>query len=282
MVPACDYDEIGYWSEVKLDIIRKYAAAYSSILYNQKSPCFHHCYIDAFAGAGTHVSKSSGAYIDGSPTNALKIEPPFKEYFFIDLNKMKVESLEQIAEGRSDVHIYHGDCNKVLLDQILPKVSYENYKRGLCLLDPYGLHLDWEVLFEIGQMKSVEIFLNFPVCDMNRNVLWRKPEKVSEERVERMNKFWGDDSWRKVAYKESKQMSLFGDKEIEKESNDVIAEAFRRRLIEVAGFEKVPTPIAMRNSHNAIVYYLFFASQKPVAGKIVKDIFSKYESRQGV
>jgi hypothetical protein len=26
------YDEIGYWSEVKLDIIKKYAAAYSKIL----------------------------------------------------------------------------------------------------------------------------------------------------------------------------------------------------------------------------------------------------------
>jgi len=26
------FDEIGYWSELKLDIVRKYAAAYSTIL----------------------------------------------------------------------------------------------------------------------------------------------------------------------------------------------------------------------------------------------------------
>ncbi len=26
------YDEIGYWSEIKLDIIREYAAVYSKIL----------------------------------------------------------------------------------------------------------------------------------------------------------------------------------------------------------------------------------------------------------
>jgi len=35
----------------------------------------------------------------------------------------------------------------------------------------------------------------------------------------------------------------------------------------------------MRNSTNSIVYYLFFAGQQPVASKIVKDIFSKYEKR---
>jgi hypothetical protein len=31
-------DEIGPWSEVKLDIIRRYAVEYSKILSNQKEP----------------------------------------------------------------------------------------------------------------------------------------------------------------------------------------------------------------------------------------------------
>lgn len=56
-------DEIGYWSEIKLDIIREYAAAYSRILTAQKSPTLYHIYIDAFAGAGLHVSKSTGEFI---------------------------------------------------------------------------------------------------------------------------------------------------------------------------------------------------------------------------
>ncbi len=38
-------DEIGPWSEIKLDILRDYAAPYSRIL---KSNGFHHGYIDAF------------------------------------------------------------------------------------------------------------------------------------------------------------------------------------------------------------------------------------------
>lgn len=37
----------------------------------------------------------------------------------------------------------------------------------------------------------------------------------------------------------------------------------------------------MRNSNNAIVYYLYFASHRPVAEGIVRDIFAKYRERGG-
>ena len=50
------FDQVGYWSEVKLDIIKEYATAYSIILSAQKKPALEHIYIDAFAGAGVHVS----------------------------------------------------------------------------------------------------------------------------------------------------------------------------------------------------------------------------------
>lgn len=58
--------------------------------------------------------------------------------------------------------------------------------------------------------------------------------------------------------------------------------AFRDRLKEVAGFFCVPDPVPMRNSKNAVIYYLFFASQKPVAERIVTDIFNKYRGRGAV
>ncbi|MBI4482794.1 MAG: hypothetical protein HY652_07885 [Acidobacteria bacterium] len=58
----------------------------------------------------------------------------------------------------------------------------------------------------------------------------------------------------------------------------MIAEAFQKRLRKVAGFGWVPAPIAMKNTKGAVVYYLFFASHKPVAAHIVEDIFDKYRS----
>lgn len=275
------YDEIGYWSEIKLDIIKDYAAAYSHILSSQKKPSLYHIYIDAFAGAGKHISKKTGAFVLGSPMNALLIKPHFREYHFIDLDKQKIASLEEIAGSRQDVHIYHGDCNHVLLENVLPKAAYKDYRRALCILDPYGLHLNWKVIHTAGQMRSIEIFLNFPVADMNRNVLLRKPDEVSTDQIKRMNRFWGDESWRQDTYLPSKQIKLFGDADLEKVSNEKVAEAFRKRLIKVAGFGNVPKPIAMRNTQNAVVYYLFFASHKPVAADIIKDIFKKYKNRRG-
>ena len=274
------YDEIGYWSEIKLDIIKEYASAYSRIITSQTAPQFYHLYIDAFAGPGKHISKNTGKFVPGSPENALLVSPPFREYHFIDLDKQKIESLENMAGTRGDIYIYHGDCNYVMLDSVFPRAMYEDYRRALCILDPYGLHLNWEAIAKAGQMKSVEIFLNFPVADINRNVLWRKPENVSPFQIERMNRFWGDDSWRKEAYIASPQMQLFGNSEKEKASNEAIADAFRTRLKKVAGFQNVPKPIAMRNTQNAIVYYLFFASHKPVAENIVQDIFNKYKNRR--
>ena len=67
------FDEIGNWSEVKLDIINEYASAYSRILSAQTKLTFYHIYIDAFAGAGLHISKETGELIQGSPLNALQV-----------------------------------------------------------------------------------------------------------------------------------------------------------------------------------------------------------------
>lgn len=273
------FGEIGYWSEIKLDLIKEYAVAYSTILSAQKKPSLSHVYIDAFAGSGVHRSKSSGEFVLGSPTNALLVKPPFREYYFIDLNEQKVAALEKLAKERKDVHIHHGDCNRVLLDSVLPQVKFEAYRRALCILDPYGLHLEWKVIAEAGRMRSVEIFLNFPVADINRNVLWRNRQGVTAEQIRRMNAFWGDESWNQIAYAPSPQEDMFGPPVEEKASNETVAEAFRKRLKDVAGFSNVPKPIAMRNSQNAVVYYLYFASHKPVAANIVRDIFTKYRDK---
>ena len=272
------FEEIGYWSEVKLDIIRKYAKAYTTVLSKKAGLSFS--YVDGFAGMGVHVAKETGDYVAGSPMNALKITPPFSEYFLVDLDGDKVDQLRGLPQvrGRSNVHVIHGDCNRVLLEEVFPRVRYKDYRRGLCLLDPYGLHLDWEVIRTAGKMGSIEIFLNFPIMDMNRNALWHRPEKASAAGIARLTAFWGDDSWRDAAYR--KEATLFGDQDV-KLGNHEVVNAFRKRLHDVAGFQQVLEPMPMRNSNNAVVYYLFFASQKSVASKIVKDIFAGYRNRRG-
>src|SRR3990172_8723949 len=94
------------------------------------------------------------------------------------------------------------------MEKVFPRAKYEAYRRALCLLDPYGLHLNWEIILTAGQMKSIEIFLNFPIADMNRNVLRHNIEEVDPKQIARMNAYWGDESWRDAAY--DGKRNLFG------------------------------------------------------------------------
>lgn len=272
-------DEVGVWSELKIEIIRKYARSYTTILTNSSRFPLVPIYVDGFAGAGRHRSKSTGEIIKGSPMEALAVQPPFRHFHFIDLDEQRVAALEKIADGRGDTTIWHGDCNVILQDKVFPRILSSGANRALCILDPYGVHLDWRVLQAAGQSGHIEIFLNFATGDMQRNVFRRDPSKASVESLERMNRFWGDDSWKSLIY--ASQPGLFGTmEEKDRQSIERLLAAFRSRLKDVAGFGFVPEPVPMKNSKGAVIYHLFYASPKTTGGqlgeKIVRDILDKY------
>ncbi len=266
-----DLDVVGYWTEIKLQILQEYAKAYAQVLQNQRS-IKHVAYIDGFAGAGAHVSKRSGELIAGSPTRALSIQPSFSHYYFVEMDAGRAKRLNNLGD-HENVTVHHGDCNEVLLQKVFPKCRYEDFRRALCLLDPYDLNPNWEVVKTAGTMRSIEIFLNFMIMDANMNVLKRNPNSVAADQALRMTKFWGDESWRALAYKT--EQGLFGPIE-EKTSNESVIEAYRERLKNVAGFKFVPRPLPMCNSTGAVVYYLFFASHNSTGNRIAEYIFKKY------
>jgi len=266
-------DIVGSWTEIKLQILQEYAKAYAQVLKNQ--PAIKHvAYIDGFAGAGAHISKESGDQIAGSPARALSIEPRFSHYHFVEMIAARVKLLRDIG-NQPDVTVYPGDCNEVLLQKVFPLCRYEDFRRALCLLDPYELNPNWEVVETAGKMHSIEIFLNFMIMDANMNVLWKNPDSVAPDQALRMTKFWGDNSWRVAAYRQ--EQGLFGPIE-EKAPNESIVAAYRKRLKEVAGFKYVPEPLPMRNTRGAVVYYLFFASQNLTGNRIAEHIFKKYRN----
>ena len=269
------FDDIGVWSEVKLNIIEEYAKPYIDII--RKSNLKAH-YIDGFSGAGIHTHKDSGDLVFGSPLRVLALPKLFDTYHFIDLNGDKADYLKQLCDNKFpniEVDIRKADCNEHLME-LLPTFSRKNYDRLFCLLDPYGLHLQWKVIQEMGAMGIVDLMLNFPIMDINRNAIWKNQDNITAEGIKRMNAFWGDETWRDVAYKESSQLEMFGAPSQEKQDNKIISNAFRDRLIEHGEFKYVPKPIPLKNSKNAAVYYLFFASQNKIADKIATYLFKKY------
>lgn len=271
--PASDLklDAVGRWSELKLEILGEYAAYYTNILRNSSTYPLRPVYVDGFAGAGDHATKATGNIIDGSPRKALNVSPPFAELHFVERDPARATQLRQIAAGRENVEVWEDDANDVLLRRIFPSVFGDRNNRALCFLDPYGLHLDWNVLQAAGRSQHAEIFLNFATLDMERNVFRKNTDKVAPVDLARMKRFWGDDTWREHVY--DANPGLFEVME-EKASGASarVAQSFAERLKTHAGFGYVPDPVPMRNSRGAILFYLFFAAPATKGGRIGKDI----------
>jgi hypothetical protein len=51
-----------------------------------------------------------------------------------------------------------------------------------------------------------------------------------------MTKFWGDGSWKQIAYAEHPQGNLFTKPDVVKQSNEAVVQAFQGRLKNAAGF----------------------------------------------
>ena len=212
---------------------------------------------------------------------ALHTKPPFHEYHFIDSEAARAKQLRDLAGPRSDVFTYSDDCNSVLLGSVFPRADFSKYERALCLLDPYNIDLTWQVIEAAGKSRSIEIFMNFMIMDINRNALRKDPDKSIASKVAQMTRLWCDESWKEAGYDQIP--NLFEQLVPHKVTNERFAEAFRQRLEQKAGFKFVPKPMPMKlTNSNTVIYYLYFASQKEAGMDIVNDIFNKYRAKQGL
>ncbi len=271
-------EAIGLWTEIKLHIIREYAAAYTTIL-KEKPWCKGYAYIDAFAGMGQFVSKNDrNRLIVGSPLNALNIPNKFTEYHFIDIDPEKIANLKELTADRPErktINFYVGDANEQVVREILPHFQYDSFKRALCILDPYGVDIEWQTIAAIAKTKTMDVFLNFPLMDINRNAARKVIELSDPNQGKKLTKIWGDESWKNLAYIQAER--LFDEPLLIKiRGNETFKLGFMDRLKQIADFSYVPEPILMTNTQGGPLYFLFFASHQPVAQLIAKDIFEKW------
>jgi three-Cys-motif partner protein len=271
-------DEVGPWTEVKVEIVQEYAAGFAKII--SKIGYFQPVYIDGFAGGGLLLSETTGEIVEGTPLKIVRLTPPFHEYHFVEKDSSKVAALRALVGSEPGVSIHSGDSNEILLGEILPSMTYASYRKGLLFLDPYGLDIDWRVIEAAGRSRCIDLLLNFPIMDMNMNILKTDPSRTAPDQAARMDRFWGDDDWKKDCYEE--QPGLFGMLPPRKKpGNEPAVLAYQKRLKEAAGFSYVSTALPMRNEKNAIVYYLIGASHARVAVKVFIDVFAKWRKRGG-
>jgi three-Cys-motif partner protein len=141
------------WTQDKLDRVRKYLAAYSTIM---KSRPFRYAYIGGFAGTGYHELRSdeSGGgnlfaelaepavteFLDGSAGMALQVEPRYHRYIFIENCKKKAAELEKLREQfpdkAVDILIENAEANACL--QGMCAKSWKD-RRAVLFIDPFGM-----------------------------------------------------------------------------------------------------------------------------------------------
>src|SRR5262245_30526496 len=151
---------IPYWPQLKLDIVRRYGTAYSTI--SSRQPGLAHYWIDAFIRPGT--DSSTREFAPGNALNALLVTPPFRHHYLVNMNSRPADALRRAVDGRADVTLFEGG-SRVLIEEILPRVRQEDYRRALCVLDPCAPALDWRAIEMAGRLRTIDLFVAFPNAD---------------------------------------------------------------------------------------------------------------------
>jgi hypothetical protein len=147
---------IPYWPQLKLDIVRRYGAAYSTI--SSRQPGLAHYWIDGFIRSGTDTSAHE--FVPASVLNALLVTPPFRHHYLVSMDGTSADAVRRAVDGRADVTLLEGGA-RALLEEVLPRVRQEDYRRALCVLDPGGPALDWRAIEMAGRLRTIDLFVAF-------------------------------------------------------------------------------------------------------------------------
>lgn len=279
----------GPWTEIKLEILKKYLDFYTKALRNKP---FDLLYIDAFAGTGRRTTTIPSAPIlnqdekkltlDGSARIALNIEHPFDRYLFIETNTARIIELEKIMSEFPNIYIKieNSDANNVLTELSNKPIWDCNKFRGVIFIDPYGMEVSWDTLKAIVTTESFDVWYLFPISGVCRQAS-RNHSKMEEYKKEALDKLFGTREWESAFYKKITRQGLF-------ETTETIERSLTIKQIEKWVSDRLKTifphvlpPVALP-SKGSQLYSLYFCISNPdpkaigLATKAAKFIIKAY------
>lgn len=286
----------GDWTSRKLDILRKYLAAYTTALKDQP---FRKAYIDAFAGTGYRSRRGERtaargllfpdlaepapqALLDGSARMALQVVPRFDRYIFIDSDADRCSQLEtlkhEFPDLAHDITIQPADANAEI--QKLCVMNWHLH-RAVLFLDPYGMQVDWQTIAAVASTKAIDMWLLFPL-GIGVNRLLTKSGEIPDSWRRKLDALLGTADWYDEFYTVESTPTLFGadEQRVTKAATDTIGRYFNQRLKSVfAGVSE--NPAVLRNSRNCPLYLLCFAAGNvkgaPIAIRIADSLLKGVE-----
>ncbi|MCC6336592.1 MAG: three-Cys-motif partner protein TcmP [Myxococcales bacterium] len=282
---ATDLPEVGPWARDKLDRLRSYLSAYTTIL--SKQAWAKTVYIDAFAAAGRAALRATEpdeqaklpivddaqALLDGSPRVALDIEPPFNQYVFIEQSPARLALLRELEReyaGRRQIRVHEGDCNEYLTKHVAALGLKKKGWRGVVFLDPYGMQVPWSTIEALAKTGALEVFINFPL-GMAIQRLLKTSASFNEAERRKLDTYFGDPNWFDVVY-QRQNADMFGEVKTTKGKDAArkLLGWYRARL--KRHFGHVSPGYLVKNSVGGDLYYLLFAGPNSTGAKIASHV----------
>ncbi|MFE1748668.1 three-Cys-motif partner protein TcmP [Coleofasciculus sp. H7-2] len=289
----------GNWTTDKLERVRKYLKAYTTIMRNQKFK--QYMYIDAFAGTGwltlkqneqseqqSQLSLFTGTFeeeskknLQGSARIALQVNPEFTKYIFVERDKKRFEELETLKLDfpNRDILLKNSDANLFIREICDSQNWLEKSERAVLFLDPYGMQVPWQTVEAIARTQAIDLWYLFPI-GIALNRLLKKDGKINDSCRKKIDIIIGTDDWYNLFYAEERRVGLFGEETVivKKANFDSLKSYFIERLKTIfAGV--ADNPRLLFTSKNNPLYLLCFASSNqrgtPTAIKIAQDILRR-------
>ena len=258
-------------------------------------------YFDGFAGSGSRSEKEKtkeqdyacevfgpefldGRELDvyqGAAERVVRLEETmrgFDFYYFIDkfeenLTRLELKLANYPTKGLCQFRV--GDANEQAL-QLGNALKKDSRLKCLCLLDPFGMTLDWKTI-EALSGKSIDLWILLPTGVIVNRLLKTNGDFLHLDTLQ-THFGMGEDELRAWFYEKKQQTDLFGQQMewFQKKDNPIqrIAELYIERLGELFPYV-TPEPLVMRNKNNVPIYHFVCASFNQTAVKIAQQIITK-------
>lgn len=289
----------GSWTEEKLEAFEKYVNAYLTIMNKYRDQFgWKLLYFDGFAGSGTRTTNQgadSELMIELFREQEISLEQisvyqsaaervvnikqrGFDYYYFVDLDKSANDELKEKLRPYSNqgknLTFRNTDANSITKRMGEYLIANEKIK-GLVLLDPFGMNLDWETIAAL-KGTSVDLWILVPSGVIINRLLERDG---SLKHIEKLKQYFGltKSEIESRFYTKKTDKTLFGEIEkMEKVKEPIkrIAELYVERLKTLFPYV-TEDPLVMTNTKGVPIFHFVFASNNKNAMKIAQQIISK-------
>jgi hypothetical protein len=289
----------GSWTEEKLEAFEKYVNAYLTIMNKYRDQFgWKLLYFDGFAGSGTRTTNQGAdselmmelfreqeisleqiSVYQSAAERVVNIKQRgFDYYYFVDLDKSANDELKEKLHPYSNqgknLTFRNTDANSITKRMGEHLIGNEKIK-GLVLLDPFGMNLDWETIAAL-KGASVDLWILVPSGVIINRLLERDG---SLKHIEKLKQYFGltKSEIESRFYTKKTDKTLFGEIEkMEKVKEPIkrIAELYVERLKTLFPYV-TENPLVMTNTKGVPIFHFVFASNNKNAMKIAQQIISK-------